>query len=169
MLRAGHSTRNSLFLNTARNGECASTFKRLPASADLINSSALAERFVKESARQSSLRACARSSVHYCFPFATSCFLLLLLLLSCQCLHRLDSVRPQFHLSCPTEGKLMKRVTTHESVQIFGNSCGLVVGVILWVSHSVREPPRVRRAFSKTLLRQEASGFPAEWPQPHNE
>ena len=44
-----------------RNGGCASTFNRLPVRTASMSSAGLAECFVRESARQSSLRTCARS------------------------------------------------------------------------------------------------------------
>ena len=63
VLCANHSTKNALFCNMVRKGGCASTFKRLPVRTALMSSSALAECLVSESARQSSLRTCARSCI----------------------------------------------------------------------------------------------------------
>ena len=63
VLCASHSTKNALFCNMVRKGGCASTFKRLPVRTALMSSSALAECLVSKSARQSSLRTCARSCI----------------------------------------------------------------------------------------------------------
>ena len=85
VLCASHSTKNALFCNIVRKGGCASTFKRLPVRTALMSSSALAECLVSESARQSSLRTCARSCIcPLLLSFLSHC-LFLFRLMCCGC------------------------------------------------------------------------------------
>ena len=84
VLCASHSTKNALLCNIVRKGGCASTFKRLPVRTALMSSSALAECLVIESARQSSLRTCARSCICPLFLDQMHCFFLFRLM-CCGC------------------------------------------------------------------------------------